>query len=293
VPFSKNEPIEKLYAVGTYSRQAGRVTATCRVRRLHHRYMFCCLTECVKKRKVSLDVRQQTRGLTLKALRRARADAGLTISELAKRAGVSRDTISKAERGLHSLQASTLYKVAQALGKAPSELLAEEERLVPKAESRSSFEPSLFDGAEEERRAVWEAAVDEARRLREAGWAQMWKVLSGWRTCKQRGEPYAARREFLDEMGKILEKVYDADVALGQAYIEAAFTQGGSAASGPSYLREESRTTSHFYGELLGLVKSAKLSVRTGADAAVASCLAAAEGTQPKPRAHSVVEDAA
>jgi transcriptional regulator with XRE-family HTH domain len=241
---------------------------------------------------MSYSIRQRLRRPRLKALRMARADAGLTISELAKRAGVSRDTISKAERGLHSLQASTLYKVAQALGKAPSQLLAEEERLVPKAESRSSLEPSLFDGAEEERRAVWEAAVDEARRLREVGWAQMWKLLSGWRASKQRGEPYATRRKYLDEMGKLLEKVYDADVALGQAYIEAALTQGDSAASGPSYLQEESRTTGHFYGELLGLVKSARLSVRAGDDA-VAAKQEAAEGTQSKPRAHSVVEDAA
>ena len=114
--------------------------------------MFGRLTTCWKKRKISLDVRQQTRRPILKALRRARADAGLTISELARRAGVSRDTISNAERGLHSLQASTLHKVAQALGKAPSELLAEEERLIPKVESRSSLEPSLFNGVEDERR---------------------------------------------------------------------------------------------------------------------------------------------
>jgi transcriptional regulator with XRE-family HTH domain len=82
----------------------------------------------------------------------ARADAGLTISELAKRAGVSRDTISTAERGHHSLQAATLNKLARALNKTPSALLAEEERLVPKAESRSSLEPSLFNGLEDERR---------------------------------------------------------------------------------------------------------------------------------------------
>jgi transcriptional regulator with XRE-family HTH domain len=81
----------------------------------------------------------------------ARTDAGLTISELAKRAGVSRDTISNAERGQHSLQAPTLSKIARALGKAPSELLAEEERLAPKVESRSSLEPSLDDVLEGER----------------------------------------------------------------------------------------------------------------------------------------------
>ena len=69
----------------------------------------------------------------------------MTISELAKRAGVSRDTISTAERGQHSLQAATLSKLARALNKTPSTLLAEEERLAPKAPS-SSLEPSLFRG---------------------------------------------------------------------------------------------------------------------------------------------------
>ncbi len=68
---------------------------------------------------------------------------------MATRAGVSRDTISKAERGLHSLQASTLHKVAQALGRTPSELLAEEEKLAPKVESRSSLQASFNDALED------------------------------------------------------------------------------------------------------------------------------------------------
>ena len=95
----------------------------------------------------------------------ARADAGLTISELAERAGVSRDTISNAEKGRHGLQATTLHKVARALGKVPSELLAEEERLAPKVESRSSLEPSFNDVLEEERReAIYDIALNAARR---------------------------------------------------------------------------------------------------------------------------------
>ena len=98
----------------------------------------------------------------------ARADAGLTISELAERAGVSRDTISNAEKGRHGLQATTLHKVARALGKAPSELLAEEERLTPKVESRSSLEPSFNDVLEEERReAIYDIALNAARRQAE------------------------------------------------------------------------------------------------------------------------------
>jgi transcriptional regulator with XRE-family HTH domain len=126
------------------------------------------LTLCLKKRKIIVNGRHRIRRPILKALRMARADAGLTISELAERAGVSRDTISNAEKGRHGLQATTLHKVARALGKVPSELLAEEERLTPKVESRSSLEPSFNDVLEEERReAIYNIALKAARRQAE------------------------------------------------------------------------------------------------------------------------------
>jgi transcriptional regulator with XRE-family HTH domain len=134
---------------------------------MHH---ICYLTRCVKKWKISCKIRRRTRRLILKALRMARADAGLTISELARRAGVSRDTISNAERGEHSLQASTLHKVARALGKAPSELLAEEERLSPKVESRSSLEPSFNDVLEEERHIAAITGLEDEIRHFTARW---------------------------------------------------------------------------------------------------------------------------
>lgn len=126
------------------------------------------MTLCLKKRKIIVNGRHRIRRPILKALRMARADAGLTISELAERAGVSRDTISNAEKGRHGLQATTLHKVARALGKVPSELLAEEERLTPKVESRSSLEPSFIDLLEEERReAIYNIALNAARRQAE------------------------------------------------------------------------------------------------------------------------------
>jgi transcriptional regulator with XRE-family HTH domain len=132
---------------------------------IHH---ICYLTLCLRKRKIIVNDRHRTRRAILKALRMARADAGLTISELAERAGVSRDTISNAEKGRHGLQATTLHKVARALGKVPSELLAEEERLTPKLESRSSLEPSFNDVLEEERReAIYDIALNAAKRQAE------------------------------------------------------------------------------------------------------------------------------
>ena len=63
----------------------------------------------------------------LKALRRARADAGLTISELAERAGVARDTISKLETGQRRAYPTTIRKLATSLGVEPQELVEERE----------------------------------------------------------------------------------------------------------------------------------------------------------------------
>jgi transcriptional regulator with XRE-family HTH domain len=236
------------------------------------------------------NVRQRTRRPALKALRRARMDAGLTISELAKRAGVSRDTISYAERGHHSLQASTLSKIARALGRVPSELLAEEERLAPKVPS-SSLELSLLNGADDERHADWSNAVEEAQRLRETGRARMWKALSEWSASKRREEPYAARQKYLDEMGNLLQEAYGAYTALGNVYIEAALTQGGSEASVPSHLGEETGKANDFYVELFGLVRSRGLGVRTGDDAAAARRAGKAQPEVVRP--HAVEEPAA
>lgn len=100
-------------------------------------------------------------------------DAGLTISETAKRAGVSRDTISNAERGRHSLQGPTLSKIAHTLGRAPSELLAEEERLSPRAARRAPSEPTLLDGLKEERRETLEILFDNLR-IHITGTADRW-----------------------------------------------------------------------------------------------------------------------
>ncbi len=232
----------------------------------------------------------------LKALRMARADAGLTISELAKRAGVSRDTISDAERGHHSLQAATLNKLARALNKTPSALLAEEERLAPKAESSLSPEPSLDDVLDDERRTAWEAAVVEGQRLRETGRGRMRKALSEWSASKQRGEPDATRREYLDEMEDLLQEAYGAYTAVEDALskaIEAAFTQGGRKAIVPSYLRylqQETRAANNCYVELFVLVSSVGLRVSTEDDVAAASRAAKA---QPEARSHSIQDLAA
>jgi transcriptional regulator with XRE-family HTH domain len=204
----------------------------------------------------------------------------LSQQEVADRAGTSLFTIQRIERGEGNVRPKTGRGLAAALSVPIEELL-------PKAQAPLFRELPEHD-LPEERRAAWEAAVDEARRLRETGWAQMWKARSEWHASKNRGEPYATRRKYLDEMGNLLQEAYGAYSALGNTYIKAALTQGGSEASVPSYLREETQAANDFYVEMFGLVRSAGLSIRTGADAA-----AAKRGTdaQPEARPYSVEED--
>ena len=220
----------------------------------------------------------------------------LKIPEVARRLDVSEPTVRRMVKGgkLPSVFIGGAYRISE-------EDLAEyieSARVTPgKAQRRSSVEPSFNDALEDERRAAWEDAVEQARRLRETGRARMWKTLSEWRASKGRGEPYAARRKYLDEIGDLLQKVYEAGDALGWAYIQAASsTPGGdSDANVPSYLREESREMDHFYGKLFELVTSSGLSVRTGDDAAAAKQAtadeAAAEHAQAETRLHRVEED--
>lgn len=70
-------------------------------------------------------------GRKLKALRIARAEAGLNIGELARKSGVGRDTVSRIEHGKTEPQGTTLHKLATALGTTVEELYAMEERLSP------------------------------------------------------------------------------------------------------------------------------------------------------------------
>lgn len=61
----------------------------------------------------------------LKALRIARAEAGMTLGELAEKSGVALNTISRIERGAQEPQAGTLHKLAAALEVRTADLLSE------------------------------------------------------------------------------------------------------------------------------------------------------------------------
>jgi len=210
---------------------------------------------------------------------------GMTQAELAKAAGTTQYTVSEIELAHREPHPATLRKLAAALGVRVADFYGElDSPLGPAPSSQAKlFNNGVLD---EERRAAWEAAADEARRLRETGPAQMWRVLSGWRASKERDEPYATRRKYLDEIGNLLREVYDAKEEVGRAYSQAAIKEN-SAAPLPAYLQEEARMTTEVYGELLGLVKGVGLSILSGDDATAAR--RAAE-TGPRAKPHSVKE---
>jgi len=72
-------------------------------------------------------VADSQRSSDLRALRIARAEAGMTLGELAEKADVALNTISRIERGAQEPQAATLYKLAHALGTTAAELIRQEE----------------------------------------------------------------------------------------------------------------------------------------------------------------------
>jgi transcriptional regulator with XRE-family HTH domain len=253
-------------------------------------------------------------------IRDLRWDRRLKQGELAHRAGIAQNTLSQIELGKTTPSVPTLEKIARGLNVDLSELLLEEPVPLDEAsqetrrleEERSlelesaerpplgpatpSQQPTRNKALEEERRARWDAVVREARRLRKPGQTQMQRALDAWRESKDRGEPDATRRKHLDEMGALLQEAYGAYVAVGGAYMQAALsTPGGSEASVPSYLGEETQAANDFYVELFGLVRSAGLGIRTGAAAATAEHAAAehaaAEHAQSETRTLRVVED--
>jgi transcriptional regulator with XRE-family HTH domain len=225
-------------------------------------------------------------------LRELRAERQLSLRDVEERGGPNKDTMSLIERDVHKPHPQTIGRIAKALGMDVSSLRFELESAEYPLGGAPPSQQLTISGAldEEERRAAWEAAVEQARRLTETGGAQMWKALSEWHASKNRGEPNATRRKYLDEMGNLLQEAYGAYLALGNAYIKAALTQGGSEASVPSYLAEETQAANDFYVEMFGLVRSAGLSIRTDADAAAAKRGA---DVQPEARSYSVEEPAA
>ena len=220
-------------------------------------------------------------------LRELRAERQLSLRDVEERGGPNKDTMSLIERDVHKPYPQTLGRIAKALGMDVSSLRFELESAErpPLGPAPTSQQPTLNRELEEERRARWDAVVQEARQLRKTGRTQMQRALDAWRESKDRGEPDAIRDKHLAEMNVLLKEAYDAQKAVGGAYMQAALKQSSDAPL-PAYLREETGAATDFYIDLWRLVQDAGLSIRT-------SSKQAGKQAEPEKRPIRIVDDKA
>ena len=175
-------------------------------------------------------------------------DRYLSLAEVAGILGVSQRTV---QRWIHSDRLEAYrpgrdYRIPESAVKT----LLEEGKVSPKIRRRSSLEPSLNDVLEEERRGSWEAAVDNARRLREGGRTRLEELLAAWQASRERGELHSARRGYLDEIVELFNKAHGATHRLADLL----FAEGRIPAQDDW---EEVRAADRFYWTLIEMMKNA------------------------------------
>jgi transcriptional regulator with XRE-family HTH domain len=205
-------------------------------------------------------------------LRELRAERRLSLRQVEERGGPNKDTMSLLERGVHRPHPQTLGRIAQAFDMSVAELRAELEAAeYPLAQAPPSQQLTLNGELEEERRANWDAAVRSARQLQEHGRTRTEELLALWQESNERGEDPAERRAYLDEIGGLLQRAYDAEMAL-LANLEAGLSAGDREAANllaagakgvPNPGWTEVQAADRFYRDLFGLVQGAGLSIRT------------------------------
>jgi transcriptional regulator with XRE-family HTH domain len=141
-------------------------------------------------------------------LREWREARALTQVELAELADLSSRSVAGYEAGAGA-RPPTVRRLAEALGVEVADLRGVPER-PPLGPAPPSQQPTLNGELEEERRAVWEAAVENARGLRESGQARMTELLSLWRASRESQEDADARLEYLKEMKDLLNQAHKA-----------------------------------------------------------------------------------
>jgi transcriptional regulator with XRE-family HTH domain len=185
-------------------------------------------------------------------LRELRAERRLSLRQVEERGGPNKDTMSLIERGVHRPHPQTLGRIARALDMSVAELRGELEAAEhPLAEAPPSQEKLFNNGIlEEKRRANWEAAVENARRLREGGRARLEELLTAWQASRQRGELRSARRRYLDEIVELFNKAHRAAHGLADFL----FAEGGIPAEDDW---EEVRAADRFYWTLIEMMRNA------------------------------------
>jgi transcriptional regulator with XRE-family HTH domain len=199
-------------------------------------------------------------GSLAEKLRVLRARMGLSLTEAAGRAGVTRDTLSDLEHGKRHPYMPTLSKIAAGYGVPVEDLL--EEPAVPLAdapkEAGHTEAPGLFS-AEHQATSGWRRAFDDSQRFRSRAKARLGAQLSLWETARDVGASDGERREFLDAMGRLLDEAKD---VLGELEQNLGEGLDGMLEPGPSPYWTEYQQADTLYHELLEMVKEAGLSVR-------------------------------
>jgi transcriptional regulator with XRE-family HTH domain len=200
--------------------------------------------------------------MRLERLRYAREQVGYSQQELSDKSGVSQHTISEIELGRRKPHGSTLRKLANTLGVEVADLRGVPGR-PPLGPAPTSQQPTLNGELEEERRAAWEAAVENARGLRESGQARMTELLSLWRASRERQEDADARLEYRNEMADLLIQARKAETDLfrnlswssPEARRAKEEAKKAGAREVPYADWEEYREAARFYYRLLGMVE--------------------------------------
>jgi transcriptional regulator with XRE-family HTH domain len=128
-------------------------------------------------------------------LKRLRTEKGLSQAKLAALADIDPSTVNQIERGAREASPASLRKLAQALDVSLAELL---EGADPKAPRRSSLEPSLFNGLEEERH--YEKYEDVLKAL---GFGQ--EQIEAWKAQDARNKEFSERE--LERERRRIEKL--------------------------------------------------------------------------------------
>jgi transcriptional regulator with XRE-family HTH domain len=136
-------------------------------------------------------------------LRILRAREGLSLTEAARRAGVTRDTLSDLERGKRHAYTPTLTKIAQGYG-VPVEDLLELEESAPKEPAPPSPEQLPLNGldlGEERRPSIFETALIALLREAVAPAAEEWlRIVSDPTTDRAVAHALTKRAQTIEDV---------------------------------------------------------------------------------------------
>ena len=199
-------------------------------------------------------------------IRDVREDLGMPAAELARRVGVAPNTVWRYEAGEREPSMAMLEKIARALRTEPAELLREPSPLAeaPSRASRESVSASVRRASamlEDTQRARL-----EAERLIETARPRVEESLARVKEARARvDEAYASYREQdarLQEVGRVMDEVYDTEMKLEWAYGKARMEEGSPKGHKARRLRSASRKMVLFYEELVDLIRDAGVQVK-------------------------------